>query len=52
MSEKDLLELWLSRRRFLGAAAAADAAVVVKTDRPVEASLLAGRPGTRWIGHC
>jgi hypothetical protein len=51
----DLLELWLSRRRFLrgvGAIAIAGAIVVVKTDTPERTSLLAGKPGTRWIGHC
>jgi hypothetical protein len=51
--DKDPLELWLSRRRFLaGLAAAAGIAVVVKADRPTGSPHLAGRPGTRWIGHC
>ena len=50
--EKDPLGLALSRRRFLlGAAAAAGVAVVVKADRPNPPSQLAGKPGTRWIGH-
>jgi hypothetical protein len=40
-----------TRRDFLAAAAATTAVVVVKTDTPRETSKLAGKPGTRWIGH-
>ena len=52
-SFKDPLELSLSRRRFLtlSAAAVAGAAILVDSDRPVAQSTLAGKPGTRWIGH-
>ena len=51
--DMDPLELSVSRRRFLtlSAAAVAGTAILVKTDRPVQPSLLAGKPGTRWIGH-
>lgn len=45
-------EKGFTRRDFLAAAAATTAAVVVvKTDTPRETSKLAGKPGTRWIGH-